>query len=171
MLTIEYLRTILAAEHDGLAAVTDPDTQVIDSPDILEGLTELAQRKALPFAVLFEDAFHYEDDNSYDVPQTQYSQAIYVMRMTDGQAQRSPEEDACFADCKRIRAILLAHCHDDQVSGWDRRARRDFVSGAANYVGWKLTVTFTDTESWVLTPLPVDKPTETPTETPTESAE
>ena len=153
MLTINYLRNLLAAANGGLAAVTSPDTQVIDSPDILEGLTELAQHKDLPFAVLFEEAYHYEDDDSYDVPQTRYSQSVYVMRMAAGNDIRRPEEHACFDDVKRIRALLLAHHLDYEVNGWDKRPRRDFVSGAANYVGWKITITFVDVESWELQPL------------------
>lgn len=150
MLTIDYLRRLLAAENDGLEAVADPEKQVIDSPDIMEGLAELAQRKGLPFAVLFEEAFHYDDDNRNDVPVTRYSQSIYVMRMASSQDPKRPEEQQCFADVKRIRALLLARqgAGDAEVHDWDRRAQRDFVSGAANYVGWKLKLTFTENESW-----------------------
>lgn len=150
MITIDYLRRLLAAENNGLAAVTDPEKQVIDSPDILAGLDELAQRKGLPFAVLFEEAFHYDDDDTQDVPVTRFTQSIYVMRMADGQNPKRPEEMACFADVKHIRALLLARqgAGDAEMQGWDRRAQRDFVSGAANYVGWKLRVTFTENESW-----------------------
>ena len=152
MLTLDYLRRLLAAENNGLEAATDPETQVIDSPDIMDGLTELAQRKGLPFAVLFEEAFHYDDDNRNDVPVTRYSQSIYVMRMASGRDPKRPEEQLCFADVKRIRALLLARqaAGDAEVLDWDRRPQRDFVSGAANYVGWKLKITFTENESWEL---------------------
>lgn len=156
MLTIEYLRNLLAAENHGLAAVTVPETQVIDSPDIMEGLTELAQHKGLPFAVLFEDAFHYDDAAANDVPVTRFSQSVYVMRMVAGNDPKRPEEAACMADIKRIRALLLARqfAGDAEVAGWDRRPRRDFVEGAANYVGWKIEITFTDNESWEVEPWP-----------------
>lgn len=152
MLTIEYLRQLLAAENDGLEAVTDPDNQVIDSPDIMEGLDELAQRKGLPFAVLFEDAFHFDDANTNDIPVTRYSQSIYVMRQVAGNSPKRPEEFACMADVKRIRALLLKRLFlgDAEVADWDRRPQRDFVQGASNYVGWKLKITFTENDSWEL---------------------
>ena len=152
MLTIEYLRNLLAAENHGLPDVTFPETQVIDSPDIMEGLTELAQHKGLPFAVLFEEAYHYDDANANDVPVTRFSQSVYVMRMVAGNDPKRPEEAACMADVKRIRALLLKRQFegDPEVAGWDRRPQRDFVSGAANYVGWKLKLTFTDNDSWEL---------------------
>jgi len=163
MITIDYLRKKLAASANGLADVTDPDTQVIDSPDIMQGLTELAQHKGLPFAVLFEEAFHYEDDDTHDVPVTRFAQSIYVMRMCSGYSPKRPEETKCFADVKRIRAILLERqaAGDAEMKGWDRRPQRDFVSGGANYVGWKIRLTFTDNESWELEPLAT--PANTPT--------
>lgn len=152
MLTIEYLRNLLAAENHGLPDVAFPETQVIDSPDIMEGLTELAQHKGLPFAVLFEEAYHYDDNDANDVPVTRFSQNVYVMRMVAGNDPKRPEEAACMADVKRIRALLLKRQFegDPEVAGWDRRPQRDFVSGAANYVGWKLKLTFTDNDSWEL---------------------
>ena len=61
MITIDYLRGLLAAGNGGLSAVTQPATQVIDSPDIMEGLTELAQHKGLPFAVRGSDGNACED--------------------------------------------------------------------------------------------------------------
>lgn len=152
MLNIDYLRKKLAASNNGLADVTNPATQVIDSPDILQGLNELSQHKGLPFAVLFEEAFHYDDDDTHDVPVTRFTQSIYVMRMCSGYNSKRPEEMACFADVKRIRAILLSRqaAGDAEMHGWDRRPQRDFVSGAANYVGWKIKLTFTEDESWEL---------------------
>jgi hypothetical protein len=149
MITIEYLRKLLGGQN-GLPSVTRPSTEVIDSPDIMDGLTELAQHKSLPFAVLFEEAFHYDDDAANDVPVTRYTQSIYVMRMASGKDPKRPEEAACMADIKRIRALLLARWFegDKELAGWDKRAQRDFVEGAANYVGWKLKLTFTENESW-----------------------
>ncbi len=150
MLSIDYLRRLLAAENNGLEAVTDPEKQVIDSPDIMEGLTELAQHKGLPFAVLFEEAFHYDDDDRGDVPVTRYSQSLYVMRMSAFNDPKRPEEQQCLADVKRIRALLLARQGegDAEVADWTRRCQRDFVSGASNYVGWKLKIDFVENESW-----------------------
>ena len=118
----------------------------------MEGLTELAQHKGLPFAVLFEEAYHYDDNDANDVPVTRFSQSIYVMRMVAGNDPKRPEEAACMADVKRIRALLLKRQFegDPEVAGWDRRPQRDFVEGAANYVGWKLKLTFTDNDSWEL---------------------
>lgn len=152
MLSIDYLRRLLAAENNGLEAVTDPEKQVIDSPDIMEGLTELAQHKGLPFAVLFEEAFHYDDDDRNDVPYTRFEQSIYVMRMVSRDKGSRAEELKCFADVKRIRALLLKKQYegDEELKGWNRTARRDFVSGAANYVGWKLKLPFVENESWEL---------------------
>lgn len=152
MLTIDYLRRLLAAENDGLDAVTDPEKQVIDSPDIQKGLIELAQHKGYPFAVLFEEAYHYDDDDTKDVPITKFTQSIYVMRMVPRDNADRSEELKCFADVKRIRALLLARQAkgDPEVHDWDRRPQRDFVTGAANYVGWKLKITFNENESWEL---------------------
>ena len=151
MITIDYLRKLLGGQG-GLPSVTRPSTEVIDSPDIMEGLTELAQHKGLPFAVLFEEAFHYDDTAQNDVPVTRYTQSIYVMRMASSKDPKRPEEAACMADIKRIRALLLARWFegDKELQGWDRRAQRDFVEGAANYVGWKLKLTFVENESWEL---------------------
>jgi len=151
MITIDYLRQLLGGQG-GLPSVTRPSTEVIDSPDIMEGLTELAQHKELPFAVLFEEAFHYDDTAQNDVPVTRYTQSIYVMRMVEQRSPKRPEEAACMADVKRIRALLLARWAegDAELAGWDRRAQRDFVEGAANYVGWKLKLSFTENDSWAL---------------------
>ena len=152
MITIDYLRGLLAAGNGGLEAVTEPASQVIDSPDIMEGLTELAQHKGLPFAVLFEEAYHYDDDDTRDVPVTRYTQSIYVMRMAAANDPRRTEERKCFDDVRRIRALLLARqgAGDAEVADWTRQCTRDFVSGAANYVGWKLKLTFVENESWEL---------------------
>jgi len=151
MITIDYLRQLLGGQG-GLPSVTRPSTEVIDSPDIMEGLTELAQHKELPFAVLFEEAFHYDDTAQNDVPVTRYTQSIYVMRMVEQRSPKRPEEAACMADVKRIRALLLARWAegDAELAGWNRRAQRDFVEGAANYVGWKLKLSFTENDSWAL---------------------
>ena len=150
MITIYYLRELLAAGNGGLSDVTEPTTQVIDSPDIMEGLTELAQHKGLPFAVLFEDAYHYDDDDTRDVPVTRYTQSIYVMRMTVPDEPPRDVEGKCFRNILRIRALLLARqgAGDTEVADWTRQCTRDFVSGAANYVGWKLKLTFVENESW-----------------------
>jgi len=168
MLNITYLRQILAAESDGLSAVTNPTEQVIDSPDIMQGLNELCMHKGLPFAILFEEAYHYNDDNSYNVPHSTMSQSIYVMRMVTADNGARTEESACFDDVRHIRAILLDRKTkgDAEVQGWNLRPSRNFVSGGANYVGWKLTVTFTDNDDWTLTPwLPVETPTNATTNT------
>lgn len=150
MLTIDYLRRLLSSANGGLPSVTDPESQVIESPDIMEGLDELAQRKDLPFAVLFEEAYHYDDSDANDVPVTRFSQSVYVMRMARGNNPKRPEEAACMADIKRIRALLLQRQFegDPEVQGWDLRPQRDFVEGASNYVGWKIKITFVDNESW-----------------------
>lgn len=151
MITIDYLRKLLGGQG-GLPSVTRPSTEVIDSPDIMEGLTELAQHKGLPFAVLFEEAFHYDDTAQNDVPVTRFEQSIYVMRMVRSEKGSRAEEMKCFEDVKRIRALLLARqgAGDAEMHGWNRTARRDFVSGAANYVGWKLKLTFVEDEDWSL---------------------
>lgn len=151
MITIEYLRKLLGGQN-GLPSVTRPSTEVIDSPDIMDGLTELAQHKEQPFAVLFEEAYHYDDDAANDVPVTRYTQSIYVMRMASSKDPKRPEEAACMADIKRIRALLLARWFegDKELQGWDKRAQRDFVEGASNYVGWKLKLTFVENDDWSL---------------------
>ena len=157
MLTTEYLRTILydiktisgESVNVGLPSVTSPD-QIIESPDGFQGFEVLAQHKDLPFAILFEDAFHYDDNDSYDVPCTMYRQSIYVVRMAPGDAPSKPIEDQCFADVQRIRKVLLHHVHDAQLSGWERRSSRDYVAGASNYVGWKLSLPFVENEDLYL---------------------
>lgn len=168
MLNITYLRQILAASNNGLDAVTDPAEQVIDSPDIMEGLNELCMHKGLPFAILFEEAYHYTDNDSYDVPQQTLSQSLYVMRMVNADNGARADEAACFDDVRHIRALLLDRQAkgDAEVIGWDRRPKRDFVSGGANYVGWKITLTFTDDDDWTLSPWApvVPQQTEQPSE-------
>ena len=153
MITIDYLRTLLAAENGGLTAVTDANVQVIDSPDIMEGLEELCQHKNLPFAVLFEEAFTYDDDDRNDVPVTRYRQCIYVMRMCAADETKRSQELLCFDDIKHIRALLLTRQFegDTELKDWTRTCRRDFVSGASNYVGWKLSLNFVENEDWSLT--------------------
>ncbi len=150
MLTIDYLKAVLTAPEANLPAVTNVDEQVIDSPDGLEALPELCQHKSLPFVVLFEDAFHFDDDDYNDVPVTRFAQSIYVMRMADASKPSRPLENQCLADVKRIRALLLARQGegDAEVADWTRRCQRDFVSGASNYVGWKLKIDFVENESW-----------------------
>ena len=152
MLNIDYLRTVLTAPDASLASVTDAEKQVIDSPDGLEALPELCQRKALPFVVLFEDVFHFDDDDRNDVPVTSFAQSIYVMRMTDPTKPSRPFENQCLADVTRIRALLLARlgAGDPEVKDWNRRPKRDFVRGAANYVGWRLKLEFTENDDWTI---------------------
>ena len=98
--------------------------------------------------------FHFfsQDDDRNDVPYTRFEQSIYVMRMVRSEKGSRAEELKCFADVKRIRALLLKKQYegDEELKGWNRTARRDFVSGAANYVGWKLKLPFVEEESWEL---------------------
>lgn len=152
MLTIEYLKSVLTDPNAGLPSVTDVDEQVIDSPDGLEALPELCQRKALPFVVLFEDVFHFDDDDRNDVPVTTFAQSIYVMRMASGGTPSRTLENQCLADVVRIRALLLARqgAGDQQIKGWNRRPKRDFVRGASDYVGWRLKLEFTEDDDWTI---------------------
>ena len=155
MITIDYLRRILydvktvegETVNVGLPSVTDA-SQIIESPDGLEGLTELCQHKGIGFAVLFEDAFHYDDTDRNDVPVTRFRQNIYVVRMAAGNAPTKPIEDACFADLQRIRKVLMRHVAmgDTELQGWERTSQRDYVRGASNYVGWKLSLPFVENE-------------------------
>ena len=150
MLNIEYLKSLLAAPGAGLPSITSVHEQVIDSPDGLEGLEELCQLKHIPYAVLFEEAYHYDDTDIADVPLTRCSQSIYVVRMASAAEPSRLLEQQCMDDVKRIRALLLAHRLDPELSGWDRTAQRDYVRGAAGYVGWKLKINFTENEAWTL---------------------
>lgn len=86
------------------------------------------------------------------MPYTRFEQSIYVMRMVRSDKGSRAEELKCFEDVKRIRALLLKKQYegDEELKGWNRTARRDFVSGAANYVGWKLKLPFIENESWEL---------------------
>jgi len=152
MITIDYLKKTLRGFvlSDGWTVNTNRD--LVDAPDIQEGLTQLCQKKELPVAILFEEAFHYDDDDRNDVPYTRFEQSIYMMRMVRSEKGSRAEELKCFADVKRIRALLLKKQYegDEELKGWNRTARRDFVSGAANYVGWKLKLPFVENESWEL---------------------
>lgn len=149
MITIDYLKQVMADFVCADGHTIDAAKEIIDAPDIMEGLTQLAQVKGYPFAILFEEAFHYDDDRN-DVPVTRYSQSIYVMRMARGNAGNRTEELQCMADIRQIRALLLARQGegDEEVADWTRRCQRDFVSGASNYVGWKLKIDFVENESW-----------------------
>ena len=150
MITIDYLKQIM---HGFVAAdghTVDTEKELIDAPDIMEGLTQLAQVKGYPFAILFEEAYHYDDDNRNDVPVTRFDQSIYVMRMVAANEGSRALEMQCLNDVKHIRALLLArqYCGDPEVQDWTRHCTRDFVEGASNYVGWKLKVDFVENESW-----------------------
>lgn len=152
MITIDYLKKILRGFVLSDGQTVDVNRILVDAPDIQEGLTQLSQRKDMPLAILFEEAFHYDDDDRNDVPYTRFEQSIYVMRMVSRDKGSRAEELKCFADVKRIRALLLKKQYegDEELKGWNRTARRDFVSGAANYVGWKLKLPFVENESWEL---------------------
>ena len=152
MLNIDYLKAVLTDPQAGLPSVTNVDEQVVDSPDGLEGLPELCQRKALPFVVLFEDVFHFDDDDRNDEPVTSFAQSIFVMRMADASKPSRPLENQCLADVVRIRALLLARmgAGDIEIQGWNRRPKRDFVRGASNYVGWRLKLEFTENDDWTI---------------------
>ena len=152
MITIDYLKKTLRGFVLSDGQTVDANRTIVDTPDIMEGLTQLCQKKELPIAILFEEAFHYDDDDRNDVPYTRFEQSIYVMRMVRSEKGSRAEELKCFADVKRIRALLLKKQYegDEELKGWNRTARRDFVSGAANYVGWKLKLPFIENESWEL---------------------
>lgn len=152
MLTFNHLKHTLSGFTVSDGHAIDADKELLETPDIQEGLTQLCQRKDMPLAILFEEAFHYDDDDRNDVPYTRFEQSIYVMRMVSRDKGSRAEELKCFADVKRIRALLLKKQYegDEELKGWNRTARRDFVSGAANYVGWKLKLPFVENESWEL---------------------
>lgn len=152
MITIDYLKKILRGFVLSYGQTVDANRILVDAPDIQEGLTQLCQKKELPIAILFEEAFHYDDDDRNDVPYTRFEQSIYVMRMVRSEKGSRTEELKCFEDVKRIRALLLKKQYegDPELAGRNRTARRDFVSGAANYVGWKLKLPFVEEESWEL---------------------
>ena len=152
MITIDYLKKTLRGFVLSDGQTVDANRTIVDTPDIMEGLTQLCQKKELPIAILFEEAFHYDDDDRNDVPYTRFEQSIYVMRMVRSEKGSRAEELKCFADVKRIRALLLKKQYegDEELKGWNRTARRDFVSGAANYVGWKLKLPFTENDDWTL---------------------
>lgn len=155
MLTLDYLKSILfdmekqggSVANVGLPSLNSAK-DIIESPDGLQGFAEMSQRKDVQFAVLFEDAFHYDDTDINDVPVTRFTQCIYVVRMASGDKPRKPLEDACFADVQRIRKVLIRHfgMGDEEMQGWTRTSRRDYVCGAANYVGWKLSLPFVNYE-------------------------
>lgn len=147
MLTIDYLKTILAGCIEGLT-----EDLIIDSPDGMIGFAEMAQRKNIPFCVLFEDAFHFDDSDPADVPIQTYSQNIYVLRMAKANVPIRETEDQCYFDIRKIRNILLFHHNDRNVAGWNRRTQRDYVRGASNYVGWKLKLTFVENDDWTYEP-------------------
>ena len=152
MITIDYLKKTLRGFVLSDGQTVDANRTIVDTPDIMEGLTQLCQKKELPIAILFEEAFHSDDDDRNDVPYTRFEQSIYVMRMVRSEKGSRAEELKCFADVKRIRALLLKKQYegDEELKGWNRTARRDFVSGAANYVGWKLKLPFTENDDWTL---------------------
>lgn len=152
MITIDYLKKTLRGFVLSDGQAVDVNRILVDAPDIMEGLTQLCQKKELPVAILFEEAFHYDDDDRNDVPYTRFEQSIYVMRMVQNGKGSRAEELKCFEDVKRLRALLLKRQYegDAELEGWNRTARRDFVSGAANYVGWKLKLPFVENEDWSL---------------------
>jgi len=142
MLTLNYLQSILANDYDA--------NVIIESPDGLEALTELCQHRELPLVILFEDAFHYDDDDHNDVPVTRFRQSIYVMRMVSNDEGSHIVDMQAFNDVNTIRRRLMEHVDDDQLVGWMRTSTRDYVShSAARYVGWKLSIPFTENESIV----------------------
>ena len=159
MLTLDYLKSILfdmekqggSVANVGLPSLNSAK-DIIESPDGLQGFAEMSQRKDVQFAVLFEDAFHYDDTDRNDVPVTRFRQNIYVVRMAAGNAPTKPIEDACFADLQRIRKVLMRHVAmgDTELRGWERTSQRDYVRGASNYVGWKLSLPFVENEDLYL---------------------
>ncbi len=152
MITVDYLKQVMDGFVCADGHTIDTDKEIIDAPDIMEGLTQLAQVKGYPFAVLFEEAYHYDDDDRNDVPVARFDQSIYVMRMVAANEGSRPIEAQCLADIRQIRALLLQRqgAGDPEMKGWTRTAQRDFVSGAANYVGWKLKLNFIEDDSWEL---------------------
>ena len=152
MITVDYLKQVMSGFVAADGHIIDTDKEIIDAPDIMEGLTQLAQVKGYPFAVLFEDAYHYDDDDRNDVPVTRFDQSIYVMRMVAANEGSRPIEAQCLTDIRQIRALLLQRqgAGDHEMKGWTRTAQRDFVSGASNYVGWKLKLNYTEDDSWEL---------------------
>ena len=93
---MDYLKKILRgfALSDG---TVDTQRAIVDALDIMEGLTQLCQKKELPVAILFEEAFHYDDDDRNDVPYTRFEQSIYVMRMVRSDKGSRAEEMGSYA--------------------------------------------------------------------------
>ena len=92
MITIDYLKTILTGFVAADGHTVNVEKEIIEAPDIMEGLIQLAQTKGRPFAILFEEAFHYDDDGHIDVPVTRFEQSIYVMRLVNRDKGSRQEE-------------------------------------------------------------------------------
>lgn len=150
MITFDYLKKAMRGFVNAEGHTIDAGRVLVDAPDFMEGMTQLVQTKGVQYAILFEEAYHYDDDNRNDVPVTRFDQSIYVMRMARGDKPNRPDELLCFEDVKRLRALLLHRQAegDPEMKGWTRRAYRDFVEGGSNFVGWKLRLEFVENEDW-----------------------
>lgn len=150
MITFDYLKSVLAGWVNAESHTINTGRELVEAPDIMEGLTQLAQETNRPYAILFEEAYHYDDDDRNDVPVTRFAQSIYVMRMAQGGNGNRREEQLCLEDVKRLRWLLLERwgADDAELAGWTRHCTRDFVEGASNYVGWKLKLDFVENENW-----------------------
>lgn len=53
MITVDYLKKIMRGFTLSGGLTVDANRAIVDAPDIMEGLTQLCQKKELPFAILF----------------------------------------------------------------------------------------------------------------------
>lgn len=133
------MRQVLRGE---IAEITQIEKQVIESAAGYDGIVSLVQTKGITPMVVLE----HNSSGELSVRPGGFvraSQSIWVMKMVGRDDDRAAVQAGCFADMKRIVSVLLKHCYDPQLSGWQPESIPYGIRNAGpNFTGYEFTLQF-----------------------------
>lgn len=140
MLNIDQLRQLLT--DGGVANITEPENQIIDSAAGYDGIVSLIQTKGVSPMVVLE---HNSTGELSMRPGgfSTASQSIWIMRMVARDGNRTADQEKCFEDMKRIVSILGENKAFQPLVGWQPESIPYSIRNAgANFTGYEFTLHF-----------------------------
>lgn len=144
MLTLDYLKSVLADSHKGLPAFTDLDKQVIESAAGYDGIVSLVQTKGITPIIVLE----HNSVGELSVRPGGFenaSQSLWIMKMVGRDDDRAAVQAWCKGCMKRIVSLLVKHKEEPQLFGWQPESIPYSIRNAgANFTGYEFTLNFSE---------------------------
>lgn len=142
MLTLQYLKTVLAGE---IAGVTNADKQIIESAAGYDGIVALIQTKGISPIIILENS----EVGEFSLRPGGFlksSQSVWVMKMVGRDGDRRAVQDECFAMMKRIIKVFVKHEKDAELDQWDwgDRIPWGIRNAGPNFTGYEFTLGFSE---------------------------